>query len=66
MEKSNNTKSITIGFTGLSQTALIVLKLAKIINWSWFWVLAPLWISVGLTILLIIFFLIVTKNHLKN
>lgn len=28
--------------TGLTMV-LVVLKLTKIINWSWFWVLAPTW-----------------------
>lgn len=34
-----------IGFTGLLQIAFIVLKLCKVITWSWLWVLSPLWIS---------------------
>jgi len=34
-----------IGFTGLLQIAFIVLKLCKVITWSWIWVLSPLWIS---------------------
>ncbi len=28
----------------------IVLKLTKTIDWSWWWVLSPLWISVGLVL----------------
>lgn len=34
-----------IGFTGALQIAFIVLKLCKVISWSWLWVLAPTWIS---------------------
>ena len=33
------------GFIVLLTLAFIVLKLARIIDWSWWWVLAPLWIS---------------------
>lgn len=44
-----------IGFTGLLTIVFIVLKLIGTINWSWWWVLSPLWISAGLYILLIIF-----------
>lgn len=33
-----------IGFCGLLAIVFIVLKLIGIINWSWVWVLAPLWI----------------------
>lgn len=32
----------------------IVLKLVGIINWSWLWVLSPIWISVILFLLLMI------------
>lgn len=43
---SNNKKSSgSAGITtmGLLQVALIVLKLCSVIDWSWWWVLAPLW-----------------------
>ena len=33
------------GFMGLLAIVFIVLKLCKIINWSWIWVLSPIWIS---------------------
>ena len=42
-----------IGFTGLLQIAFIVLKLCNVINWSWWWVLAPIWIPLALGLLLI-------------
>ncbi|MGH9477521.1 MAG: hypothetical protein ACRD1C_14555 [Terriglobales bacterium] len=35
------------------QVALIALKLAGIIDWSWWWVLTPLWCSVTLLAALI-------------
>jgi hypothetical protein len=35
------------------QVALIALKLARIISWSWWWVLAPLWGSVVIFVALI-------------
>ena len=34
-----------IGFAGMLTVAFIVLKLANVIDWSWWWVLSPLWIS---------------------
>jgi hypothetical protein len=34
-----------IGFAGMLTIAFIVLKLANVIDWSWWWVLSPLWIS---------------------
>lgn len=46
-----------IGFVGLLTVAFIVLKLTRVINWSWWWVLAPIWISMilGVVIFLITF-----------
>ena len=40
----NNTTAGGIGFCGLLAVAFIVLKLTGVINWSWLWVLAPIWI----------------------
>lgn len=40
----SNTSSGGIGFLGLLQIVFIVLKLIDKIDWSWWWVLAPLWI----------------------
>ena len=34
-----------ISFVGLLQITFIVLKLIDKIDWSWWWVLAPMWIS---------------------
>lgn len=42
MRKESNTG---IGFTGALQLAFIVLKLCKVINWKWVWVLAPTWVT---------------------
>lgn len=35
-----------IGFTGLLQIVFIIFKLCRIIDWSWWWVLAPTWITI--------------------
>jgi len=45
-----------IGFFGILAIVFIVLKLCGVINWSWLWVLAPLWgpIALVLAILLLI------------
>ena len=32
----------------------IVLKLCKVITWSWWWVLSPIWIPIGLWLILLI------------
>ena len=52
MEKT--TSSGGIGFAGVLTIVFIVLKLCNVINWSWLWVLCPLWISFAWYIVLII------------
>jgi len=42
-----------INFFGLLAIVFITLKLIGYINWSWWWVLAPLWMP--LPVLLVIF-----------
>ena len=49
----NKTRS-GISFTGALQVAFIVLKLCKVIDWSWLWVLSPIWISVAFLFVCII------------
>jgi len=41
-----------IGFSGLLTIVFIVLKLIGVIDWSWWWVISPLWIGVGLVFFL--------------
>lgn len=50
-----------IGFTGLLTVLFIGLKLTKVINWSWWWVLSPLWIDFALIIILIIVFYLIKE-----
>jgi len=38
-----NTNSGGIGFFGLLGIVFIALKLTHYIDWSWWWVLAPIW-----------------------
>ena len=59
-EQKNNTTKSGIGFTGLLTIAFIVLKLCGVIDWSWLWVLSPLWISVSLVLAIIGVFLLVS------
>ena len=34
-----------VGIAGTLTIVFIVLKLCRLITWSWWWVLSPLWIS---------------------
>ena len=40
-----------IGFPGLLALVFIVLKLTGHIDWSWWWVLSPLWIVAAMVVL---------------
>jgi hypothetical protein len=40
---ANSSSSGGIGFVGLLAILFIALKLTGYINWSWWWVLAPIW-----------------------
>lgn len=42
---NNNIDNSGIGFVGLLTIVFVVLKLCGIINWSWWWVISPIWIS---------------------
>ncbi len=56
-ETTSSSSSGGIGFCGLLTIVFITLKLTHVINWSWVWVLAPLWMGIALiaTILIGIF-----------
>ena len=50
---SSGSGSKGLGFTGALQIVFIVLKLLGKINWSWLWVLSPIWISLILAIVIV-------------
>lgn len=50
---NNTTQSSGIGFGGLLLLSFIILKLTKVITWSWIWVLSPLWIPVSIALVVI-------------
>lgn len=51
MDEKKTSAGGGIGVTGLLQVAFIVLKLCKVINWNWWWVLAPTWIDLSIVAL---------------
>lgn len=46
--------------TSLLTLLFIILKLCNIISWSWIWIVSPLWIVLGINILIILVFFIYT------
>lgn len=49
---TNNTKGI--GFCGLLTILFIGLKLTENIDWSWWWVLSPIWIPCAFVAIILI------------
>lgn len=46
-------------FINLLQVVFIALKLFNVIIWSWFWIISPLWIVMGLVYIIWLLFSIV-------
>ena len=54
---SESNRVVTIGGTGffnLLFLVFLVLKLTKVIDWSWWWITAPLWGPIGVCVVLFI------------
>lgn len=43
-----------IGFIGLLTILFIALKLTGFIDWSWLWILSPIWILVAVVVLIVV------------
>ena len=63
---SNNNSSGGIGFCGLLTIIFITLKLTNYIAWSWWWVLAPLWIPTALVLPIVILAVILGWDRFFN
>ena len=61
MSETKTVNNNSIGFFGLLTIVFITLKLTGYIDWSWWWVLAPLWGPFAL-ILVILFLLAMFTN----
>ena len=55
-----------IGFAGLLVIVFIVLKLCGVIDWSWVWVLSPIWISLALVIIIIVLYWLIKVTQLST
>ena len=58
----SDSQQVTSGGFGLGTVLFIVflvLKLTNTIDWSWWWVTSPLWISAGLVIVVLLIILLI-------
>ena len=53
MKEDKRVSRAGIGFCGLLTIVFIVLKLIGVIDWSWLWVLSPVWIPFAFSVLFI-------------
>ena len=54
MDGNKNTANNGINFATLLFIVFLILKLTNVIDWSWWWVTAPLWIGFVIAIILLI------------
>ena len=59
MDNKNNSILTGISISGLWFITFLVLKLVGVIDWSWWWVTAPLWVPMILVIIIILVFLVI-------
>lgn len=66
MSSNRNSSSSGIGICGVLTIVFIVLKLVGVINWSWLWVLCPLWINILLTVIVLVIIAIIDDKARKK
>lgn len=59
MSSTNNSSGGGIGFVGLLTILFVGLKLTHFINWSWWWVLSPIWITAAIVLVSLVITVIV-------
>ena len=60
---NNSNKGIGCG-TALAlmlTVAFVILKLCNVIDWSWWWVVSPIWIYFGVVIIITIIISLISK-----
>lgn len=66
MSSNRNSSSSGIGICGVLTIVFVVLKLVGVINWSWLWVLCPLWIDILLMVIVSVIITIIDNKTRKK
>lgn len=66
MSSNRSSKSSGIGICEVLTIVFIVLKMVGVVNWSWLWVLCPLWIDILLTIIVLVIITIIDKRAMNK
>ena len=64
MQNNKEVKTVGLGFADALTLLFIALKLCGVINWSWLWVLSPIWITISF--LGLIFLVIALVSYLAD
>ena len=62
------TKNVKVSYSLSTPVFLVflILKLTGVVNWSWFWVLSPLWIPLAMVIVVFVFLVLIAYLASKN
>ena len=58
---SKESSSSGVSFVGLLTILFIALKLTNFIDWSWWWVLSPMWITALIFVFAVIVLVLIRK-----
>ncbi len=58
MSDNSSSSSGDIGFIGLLTIVFVTLKLTGVIEWSWWWVLSPIWIAAAVVCMILAILLV--------
>ena len=53
-KNQDNNSNGGVGFLGLLTLVFITLKLLNVIQWSWWWVLSPIWLPILLAAIIVL------------
>ena len=66
MSDKNNSAGGGLGLSTILFLIFLVLKLCNVIDWSWWWVLSPIWIPIALVVILLILKFIVEDAQIRR
>lgn len=64
-QEVSSSSSSGVGFVGLLTILFIGLKLGGVIQWSWLWVLSPIWIF-AIVVVAVIFFMLALHSWINK
>lgn len=62
MENNTIRTTLKLNWGMLLSVIFVILKLCHVIEWSWIWVLSPLWISFAVSVVIIIIAAVFSKE----